>query len=179
MSRNQEFHDAAGRKYVETDMPKSYQYKHKLSSFGQPRRLSVYDPNDPTPRKIKRGYVSDVKEGERGKKGLVGYVDFYREPREIVGTSIHTDEHGNQTKQPIEAKPNTNIGFMTVHDKHRGGGISTQMAEYLNKTTPEDARLNFGEVHHIGIAKIAAKMERENPSGRIHAKGLWYFKDQL
>ena len=177
MSRYNEFHDAVGRKYVETDMPKSYQYRHNLSSFGEPRRLEVYHPEDKTPRKITRGYVSDVPEGKRGKKGLIGYMDFYREPREVVGTSTYVDESGNETKRPIEAKPNTNIGFMNVHDKFKGGGISRQMVNYLDKTTPEDARINFGEVHHRAVAKIAMDMEKERPQ-HVHAKGLWYFKER-
>lgn len=159
MSRYNEFHDAAGRKYVETDMPKDYQYKHKLSSFGEPRRLEVYHPEDKTPRKVTRGYVSDVPEGKRGKKGLIGYMDFYREP---------TDYHSGST----------NIGFMNVHDKFKGGGVSRQMVEYLDKTTPEKGQVNFGEIHHIAAAKVASDMEKANP-GRFRSKGLWYFKEKL
>lgn len=173
MSRYAEFSDSAGRHYVEGEMPEQVKYRHKLSSFGEPRRISVYDPSDPTPRHANE--QGGIVEHPKGEPGLVGYADIYREKAgEHFGTLV--DQHGN--REPLLSKAHTNIGYVTVEPKHRGGGISKQLINYIDKTTPADAQVNFGEIAHMGMAKIAMKMEAENPH-RIHEKGLWYYKDKL
>ncbi len=173
MSRYAEFSDSAGRHYVEGEMPEQVKYRHKLSSFGEPRRISVYDPSDSTPRRASE--TGHIEEHPHGEPGLVGYADIYREKGgEHFGTLV--DQHGN--KEPMISKAHTNIGFVTVEPKHRGGGISKQLINYVDKTTPADAQVNFGEIAHMGMAKIAMKMEAQDPN-RIHAKDLWYYKDKL
>jgi len=173
MSRYAEFSDSAGRHYVEGEMPEQVKYRHKLSSFGEPRRISVYDPSDSTPRRpSEQGHIQEHPEGE---PGLVGYADIYREKGgEHFGNLV--DQQGN--KKPLISKAHTNIGYVNVEDKHRGGGISKQLINYIDKTTPADAQVNFGEIAHRAMAKIAMKMEEKDPN-RIHAKDLWYYKNMF
>jgi len=163
MSRYAEFSDAAGRHYVEHDMPEDVAYKHPIRSYGEPRRLSVYDTADNTRRRVdtQRGIVEDP---EKGEPGLVGHADFYREPPSAGITFVHKDEHGNviekKTPPPIA---DTNIGYMSVADSHRGGGIGRQMFDYMHKTTPEGSLLNVGIAGHDATEHMAKKADQEKP----------------
>lgn len=150
MSRSAEFSDAAGRHYVEHDMPESLAYQHPLKSYGTPRRLSVYDPSDTTKRSFntEKGIMPD----EKGEPGLVGVSDFYREP----------ETHSFQ---------DVNVGYMQVASEHRGGGIGRQMFNYMHKTTPKGNRLNVGIAASDETLHMAKKAEKENP-GSVHYK-LW------
>ena len=89
MARYAEFQDSAGRHYVEHDMPEETAYKHPIRSYGDARRLSVYDTKDTTPRAVdpKGG---GIKESPKGEPGLVGYSDFYREPPRESGLTFVT-----------------------------------------------------------------------------------------
>ena len=165
MARYAEFQDSAGRHYVEHDMPEETAYKHPIRSYGDARRLSVYDPKDTTPRSSKNtgGHIA---EDPKGEPGLVGYSDFYREPpTEHSYTSIHNDEAGNEIsrKKVTNVIADTNVGFMTVHDKYRGGGVGRQMFDYMHKTTPEGSVLNVGKVAHAATEHMAKKLREEKP----------------
>ena len=163
MGRSAEFGDATGHHYVEHDMPESTAYKHPIRSYGEPRRLSVYDPADPTPRSASpHGHIADDPKGE---PGLIGYSDFYREPpTEHSYTSVRKDEAGNETRERItNTIADTNVGFMTVHDKYRGGGVGRQMFDYMHKTTPEGSVLNVGKVAHAATEHMAKKLREEKP----------------
>jgi GNAT superfamily N-acetyltransferase len=142
MSRSAEFSDAAGRHYVEHDMPESLAYKHPIRSYGEARRLSVYDPSDTTKRSFNtdKGIIKD----ENGEPGLVGVSDFYREP----------ESHSFQ---------DVNIGYMQVAPEHRGGGIGRQMFDYMHKTTPEGNQLNVGLAASDETLHMAKKAEKEKP----------------
>ena len=163
MGRSAEFSDAAGRHYVEHDMPDDVAYTHPLRSYGEPRRLSVYDPADTTRRRIdtQKGIVTDP---EKGEPGLVGHSDFYREPPSQGITFIHKDEKGNivskETPPPIA---DVNIGYMNVVDAHKGGGIGRQMFDYMHKTTPEGSLLNVGIAGHDATEHMAKKAAKEKP----------------
>lgn len=149
MPRYAEFADAAGRHYVEHDMPEDVAYKHPIRSYGEARRLSVYDPSDTTKRRVdsQRGIVNDP---ENGEPGLVGHSDFYREP----------ETHSFQ---------DTNIGYMSVAPEHRGGGVGRQMFDYMHKTTPQDNRLNIGIAAHDATVHMAQKADEQKP-GTVHWK---------
>ena len=165
MGRSAEFGDARGHHYVEHDMPESTAYKHPIRSFGEPRRLSAYNPADPTPRSVDpvHGHITDDPKGE---PGLVGYSDFYREPPNSFSyISVHKDESGNETREKItNTIADTNVGFMTVHDKYRGGGVGRQMFNYMHKTTPEGSVLNVGKVAHAATEHMAKKLSQEKPN---------------
>ena len=163
MSRSAEFGDAAGRHYVEHDMPESMAYQHPIRSYGEPRRLSVYDPQDPTPRSVDAAH-GHIAEDPKGEPGLVGYSDFYREPLRDTGvTFVHKDEHGNETRERAKPIADVNIGFMTVHNKYQGGGIGRQMFDYMHKTTPEGSVLNVGKASHKATEHMAKKLTEEKP----------------
>lgn len=169
MPRYAEFADAAGRHYVEHDMPEDLAYKHPIRSYGEPRRLSVYDPSDTTKRRIdaKSGLINDP---EKGEPGLVGHADFYREPERPSGVSfISKDEHGNEVRTPGKSIADVNIGYMSVAGSHRGGGIGRQMFDYMHKTTPKGSVLNVGQAAHDATEHMARKAQEEKP-GTIHWK---------
>jgi hypothetical protein len=161
MARYAEFADASGHHYVEHDMPASMAYQHPIRSYGEPRRLSVYNPADSTPRAVDtRG---DIKDDPKGEPGLVGYSDFYREePRSMI-THISKDEHGNEVRTPAPPIADTNVGYMEVHGKNRGGGIGRQMFDYMHKTTPEGSLLNVGKVASPATEHMAKKLRAEKP----------------
>ena len=161
MARYAEFADASGHHYVEHDMPESMAYQHPIRSYGEPRRLSAYDPADPTPRAVdSRGSIKDDPKGE---PGLVGYSDFYREEPRSGLTFISKDEHGNEVREDSPPIADTNIGYMEVHGKNRGGGIGRQMFDYMHKTTPEGSLLNVGKVASPATEHMAKKLRAEKP----------------
>jgi hypothetical protein len=162
MARYAEFADASGHHYVEHDMPESMAYQHPIRSYGEPRRLSVYNPADSTPRAVDplRG---DIKEDPKGEPGLVGYSDFYREEPRSGLTFISKDEHGNEVREDSPPIADTNIGYMEVHGKNRGGGIGRQMFDYMHKTTPEGSLLNVGKVASPATEHMAKKLRAEKP----------------
>ena len=165
MGRSAEFGDASGNHYVEHDMPKEFAYQHPIRSYGEPRRLSVYNPSDTTRYRFdkEKGFVNDP---EHGEPGLVGISDFYREPpTDHSYISVHKDEEGNETRKKItNTIADTNVGFMTVHDKYQGGGIGRQMFDYMHKTTPEGSLLNVGKVAHPATEHMAKKLREEKPN---------------
>jgi len=162
MARYAEFADASGHHYVEHDMPASMAYQHPIRSYGEPRRLSVYNPADSTPRKVDplRG---DIKDDPKGEPGLVGYSDFYREEPRSGLTFISKDEHGNEVREDSPPIADTNVGYMEVHGKNRGGGIGRQMFDYMHKTTPEGSLLNVGKAAHDATLHMAKKLDKEKP----------------
>jgi GNAT superfamily N-acetyltransferase len=163
MPRYAEFQDAAGRHYVEHDMPEEMAYKHPISSFGEPRRLSVYDTKDTTPRTVdpKGG---GVRENPKGEPGLVGYSDFYREEPRSSGISFVTkDEKGNEVRSKPQVIADTNIGYMRVHEKYQGGGIGRQMFDYMHKTTPKGSILNVGKAASDQTLHMSKKLREEKP----------------
>jgi hypothetical protein len=161
MARYAEFADASGHHYVEHDMPESMAYQHPIRSYGEPRRLSVYNPADSTPRAV--DHRGDIKDDPKGEPGLVGYSDFYREePRSMI-TNISKDEHGNEVRTPAPPIADTNVGYMEVHGKNRGGGIGRQMFDYMHKTTPEGSLLNVGKVASPATEHMAKKLRAEKP----------------
>jgi hypothetical protein len=161
MARYAEFADASGHHYVEHDMPASMAYQHPIRSYGEPRRLSVYNPADSTPRVV--DHRGDIKDDPKGEPGLVGYSDFYREePRSMI-THISKDEHGNEVRTPAPPIADTNVGYMEVHGKNRGGGIGRQMFDYMHKTTPEGSLLNVGKVASPATEHMAKKLRAEKP----------------
>jgi len=170
MARFAEFQDSAGRHYVEHDMPEETAYQHPIRSYGEPRRLSVYDTKDPTPRKVEPKGGS-IQEHPKGEPGLVGYSDFYREhPRSSGITWVTKDEHGNETrKEDKSVIADTNIGYMRVHEKYKGGGIGRQMFDYMHKTTPEGSRLNVGKAAHDATLHMSKKLSQEKPDA-VHYK---------
>jgi len=170
MARYAEFQDSAGRHYVEHDMPEETAYQHPIRSYGEPRRLSVYDPKDPTPRSVDP-QGGGVRENPKGEPGLVGYSDFYREhPRSSGITWVTKDEHGNETrKEDKSVIADTNIGYMRVHEKYKGGGIGRQMFDYMHKTTPEGSRLNVGKAAHDATLHMSKKLSQEKPDA-VHYK---------
>ncbi len=165
MSRSSEFHDAAGRHYVEGEMPKEIQYDHPLRSYGEPRRLSVFDPKET--RSFRTSRTGGFEEHPEGQKGLIGYTDFYREEPQVSRFSVkHVDgtvEHEENVIQDV------NVGYMRVHDSHRGAGVGRQMFDYLEKTTPSGQQLNLGKVAHDSVQHMADKTNKENP-GRVKYK---------
>jgi hypothetical protein len=163
MARYAEFQDSAGRHYVEHDMPEETAYKHPIRSYGDARRLSVYDTKDTTPRAVdpKGGGIKDSPKGE---PGLVGYSDFYREPvRESGITFVTTDEHGNKTSRAAKPIADTNIGYMRVNEKYQGGGIGRQMFDYMHKTTPAGSILNVGKAASDATLHMSEKLKKEKP----------------
>lgn len=163
MARYAEFQDSAGRHYVEHDMPEETAYQHPIRSYGDARRLSVYDPKDSTPRKVdpKGG---GVRENPKGEPGLVGYSDFYREPvRESGLTFVTRDQHGNETREKPKPIADTNIGYMRVNEKYQGGGIGRQMFDYMHKTTPEGSILNVGKAASNATLHMSEKLKKEKP----------------
>jgi len=163
MGRSAEFADAAGRHYVEHDMPESMAYQHPISSYGEPRRLSVYDPADTARRSIEPKHGS-IQEDPKGEPGLVGYSDFYREPlRESGVTFVSKDEQGNEVRHKSNPIADVNVGFMSVHPQHQGGGIGRQMFNYMHKTTPEGSLLNVGRAAHDATLHMAQKAHEEKP----------------
>jgi hypothetical protein len=162
MARYAEFADASGHHYVEHDMPKEMAYQHPIRSYGEPRRLSVYDPADPTPRTVDAAR-GDIKDDPKGEPGLVGYSDFYREEPRSIMTNISRDEHGNEVRTPAPPIADTNVGYMEVHGKNRGGGIGRQMFDYMHKTTPEGSILNVGKVASPATEHMAKKLSKEKP----------------
>jgi hypothetical protein len=163
MARYAEFQDSAGRHYVEHDMPEETAYQHPIRSYGDARRLSVYDPKDSTLRSSKNtgGHIA---EDPKGEPGLVGYSDFYREPLRDTGvTFVHKDEHGNETRERAKPIADVNVGFMSVHDKYKGGGIGRQMFDYMHKTTPAGSVLNVGKAAHDATLHMSKKLNEEKP----------------
>ena len=162
MARYAEFADASGHHYVEHDMPQDMAYQHPIRSYGEPRRLSVYDPSDSTPRKVDpmRG---DIKDDPKGEPGLVGYSDFYREEPHSGLTFVSKDEHGNEVREDSPPIADTNVGYMEVHGRNRGGGIGRQMFDYMHKTTPEGSLLNVGKVASPATEHMAKKLRAEKP----------------
>jgi hypothetical protein len=168
-ARYSEFSDAKGRHYVEHDMPENMAYSHPIRSYGEPRRLSVYDQSDPTPRVV-TPEGGGIVEHPKGEPGLVGYSDFYREPHRESGlTFISKDEHGNEVREKSKPIADTNIGYMHVLDRHAGGGIGRQMFDYMHKTTPEGSVLNVGRVAHDKTEHMAKKLREEKPDS-VHYK---------
>ena len=162
MARYAEFADSVGRHYVEHDMPEDMAYSHPIRSYGDPRRLSVYDPSDTTKRVVSPE-GGGVKEHPKGEPGLVGYSDFYREePRSV--THILRDEHGNETREKAPPIADVNVGYMSVHSKYQGGGIGRQMFDYMHKTTPEGSILNVGRAASNETLHMAKKLEEEKPN---------------
>ena len=163
MARYAEFQDSAGRHYVEHDMPEETAYQHPIRSYGEPRRLSVYDPKDPTPRAVDP-QGGGVRENPKGEPGLVGYSDFYREQPRSSGISfIKKDEKGNEIKSTPSIIADTNIGYMRVHEKYKGGGIGRQMFDYMHKTTPEGSILNVGKAASNETLHMSEKLSKEKP----------------
>jgi hypothetical protein len=163
MARYAEFADASGHHYVEHDMPKEMAYQHPIRSYGEPRRLSVYNPADPTPRTIDPVH-GDIKDHPQGEPGLVGYSDFYREQKRDSGiVFVRKDEQGNETREKAPPIADTNVGYMEVHGKNRGGGIGRQMFDYMHKTTPEGSILNVGKVASPATEHMAKKLSKEKP----------------
>jgi hypothetical protein len=166
MARYAEFSDAAGRHYVEHDMPEDIAYQHPIRSYGEPRRLSVYDPKDPTPRLVdpKNG---GIKENLKGEPGLVGYSDFYREkPSQPLVWTVR-DEHGNETREEHPPIADVNIGYMnTIHE---GGGIGRQMFDYMHKTTPDGSTLNVGKANPAN-EHMAQKAQEEYLAKKAQGK---------
>lgn len=162
MARYAEFADASGHHYVEHDMPASMAYQHPIRSYGEPRRLSVYNPADSTPRKVDpmRG---EIKDDPKGEPGLVGYSDFYREKPHSGLIFVSEDEHGNEVHTPAPPSAHVNVGYMEVHGKNRGGGIGRQMFDYMHKTTPENSLLNVGKVVSPATEHMAKKLHAEKP----------------
>jgi hypothetical protein len=162
MARYAEFADSVGRHYVEHDMPQDMAYQHPIRSYGEPRRLSVYDPSDSTPRKVDpmRG---DIKDDPKGEPGLVGYSDFYREEPHSGLTFVSKDEHGNEVREDSPPIADTNVGYMEVHGRNRGGGIGRQMFDYMHKTTPAGSLLNVGKVASPATEHMAKKLRAEKP----------------
>jgi GNAT superfamily N-acetyltransferase len=163
MARYAEFQDSAGRHYVEHDMPEETAYQHPIRSYGDARRLSVYDTKDATLRSSKNtgGHIA---EDPKGEPGLVGYSDFYREPLRDTGvTFVHKDEHGNETRERAKPIADVNVGFMSVHDKYKGGGIGRQMFDYMHKTTPAGSVLNVGKAAHNATLHMSKKLSEEKP----------------
>jgi hypothetical protein len=163
MARYAEFQDSAGRHYVEHDMPEETAYKHPIRSYGDARRLSVYDPKDSTPRTVdpKGG---GVRENPKGEPGLVGYSDFYREPVRDSGiTFVTKDQQGNEVREKSKPIADTNIGYMRVHDQYKGGGIGRQMFDYMHKTTPEGSILNVGKAASNETLHMSEKLKKEKP----------------
>jgi hypothetical protein len=161
MARYAEFADASGHHYVEHDMPESMAYQHPIRSYGEPRRLSVYNPADSTPRVV--DHRGDIKDDPKGEPGLVGYSDFYREEPRSGLTFISKDEHGNEVREDSPPIADTNVGYMEVHGKNRGGGIGRQMFDYMHKTTPEGSLLNVGKVASPATEHMAKKLRAEKP----------------
>jgi GNAT superfamily N-acetyltransferase len=163
MARYAEFQDSAGRHYVEHDMPEETAYKHPIRSYGDARRLSVYDTKDSTPRTVdpKGG---GVRENPKGEPGLVGYSDFYREPVRDSGiTFVTKDQQGNEVREKSKPIADTNIGYMRVHDQYKGGGIGRQMFDYMHKTTPEGSILNVGKAASNETLHMSEKLKKEKP----------------
>jgi GNAT superfamily N-acetyltransferase len=163
MARYAEFQDSAGRHYVEHDMPEETAYKHPIRSYGDARRLSVYDPKDSTPRTVdpKGG---GVRENPKGEPGLVGYSDFYREPVRDSGiTFVTKDQQGNEVREKSKPIADTNIGYMRVHEQYKGGGIGRQMFDYMHKTTPEGSILNVGKAASNETLHMSEKLKKEKP----------------
>jgi hypothetical protein len=163
MARHAEFADAAGHHYVEHDMPESMAYSHPIRSYGEPRRLSVYNPADTTPRSVDTTH-GHIKEDPKGEPGLVGYSDFYREPPHSGMVFVSKDEHGNEVREQAPPIADTNIGYMEVHGSHKGGGIGRQMFDYMHKTTPEGSILNVGKVASPATEHMAKKLRAEKPN---------------
>ena len=163
MARYAEFQDSAGRHYVEHDMPEETAYKHPIRSYGDARRLSVYDTKDPTPRAVdpKGGGIKDSPKGE---PGLVGYSDFYREPPRDSGiTFVTKDQKGNEVREKSKPIADTNIGYMRVNEKYQGGGIGRQMFDYMHKTTPAGSILNVGKAASEATLHMSEKLKKEKP----------------
>ena len=134
-----QFTDHLGRHYMEVPMPENHAYSHPLHSYGEARRLQVIDPKEKGRFTINEGYVTPSK---KGTEGLIGYVDFYREPVNKKGFIFREiDEQGNEVKVDKRREAaDTNIGFMNVQDKHKKTGVASEMFEYLDRTTRDDSK---------------------------------------
>ncbi|NBR26418.1 MAG: hypothetical protein EBU08_22095, partial [Micrococcales bacterium] len=105
-----------------------------------------------------------VRENPKGEPGLVGYSDFYREQPRSSGISfIKKDEKGNEIKSTPSVIADTNIGYMRVHEKYKGGGIGRQMFDYMHKTTPEGSILNVGKAASNETLHMSEKLSKEKP----------------
>lgn len=158
-----QFTDHLGRRYTEVPMPEDHAYAHPLHSYGEPRRLEVIDPNEKRRFAIKEGYVTP---NRRGTPGLVGYTDFYREPRELKGFVWRTThDDGTETiDDRRRMSADTNIGFMQVHDDHKKTGIAREMLEHLDRTTDPDSQINMGKAMHEATVYIADDKNAEKPN---------------
>lgn len=139
-------------KFEETAMPKEQQYQHGLRSYGEPRRVHVYDSNDATPRRVspEHGYIEEHPEG---KPGLVGYTDMYREPEEF---------HNKDGNVKVEGG-HVNVGFMNVPNHLQGGGIGRQMFNYVTKTVPNNhAWVDLG---HMASPKVEEMYRQYKQNG--------------
>jgi len=161
--------EVKGRPMVESDMPEGLAYKHPISSYGTPRRLSVYDMSDKTKRSStnEKGLVKD----EHGETGLVGASDFYREPPTKGWDEVSFDKEGNKTVTPGKIHQHVNIGYMQTAEGHRGGGVGRQMFDYMHNTTPEGSTLNVGKAAHDATLHMSKKAEKARP-GSVHYK-IW------
>lgn len=148
-----------GRPMVESDMPESLAYQHPIRSYGNPRRLSVYDMTDSTKRSSnnERGLVSDP----NGEPGLVGAADFYREPERKAPNLVTVDEKGNIVSTPGKPFADVNVGY--IQSATQGKGIGRQMFDYMLNTTPKNSTLNVGRAVSDETLHMAEKAAKEKP----------------
>ena len=179
-----------GRYLTETDMPKSFQGVHALhpDAMGPSaaKRLKVYDPSVPEKRRIPgknrpatyatgpyggpdydQRLTSSQRKGNiakdpKGEAGLVGYADIYREPERLVP---------DRENKVVHVVNRTHVGYTQVPDHLRGGGIGSQMMNYVLDTTPSSGTypVNLGSVASKNLARWAEKKNAAQPD-TVH----WY-----
>lgn len=142
------FTDPNGIYVVETAMPEETAYTHRLTSFGEPRRISAYDSSDT--RKFKVDVTTHkLLQNNEGEQGLIGYLDFYKEEKDGQLNSI--------------------IGAFYVYPEYRGKGISREITDLLEIITPPGSVLKVGTAIDESTFYMAKQWNELHP-GRVDYK---------
>jgi GNAT superfamily N-acetyltransferase len=151
-----------GRRIVEGPMPEETQWKHTLSSYGEPRRISVYDDN--APESFSGPYLREDKSGE---KGLIAYADVYRQPEAYDRASYSVREESGRRRLYFGGGT-TNVGYMTAAGKYQGGGVGRQLFDYVINTTP--SHVDLGTIAHDSMRHMYKKHRDSGASPSISGK---------
>jgi len=152
-----------GRRIVEGPMPEETQWQHTLSSYGEPRRISMYDDN--ATESFGGPYLREDMPGE---KGLIGYADVYRESDRPTYT-IRDSETGRRTMR-FSGYGTTNVGYMTAAGKYQGGGVGRQLFDYVINTTP--SHVDLGTIAHDSMRHMYKKHRDSGASPSISGKAF-------
>jgi GNAT superfamily N-acetyltransferase len=151
-----------GRRIVEGPMPEETKWQHTLSSYGEPRRISMYDDN--APESFGGPYLREDMPGE---KGLIGYADVYRQPAEY-DRALYSVREESGRRRLYFGGGTTNVGYMTAAGKYRGGGVGRQLFDYVLNTTP--SHVNLGTIAHDSMLHMYKKQRNSGGTPSISGK---------